>query len=93
MTFLECLAGRLIRRRSKFKGPLKDDWTCPSAHYEMACLAWYEKDLDGADHQAKVLDCEQWLSETQKFETYVLDARMGLKVSLCPTYFLFFGWR
>lgn len=33
---------RLINCRSKFKGHLKDDWTCPSAHYEMACLAWHE---------------------------------------------------
>lgn len=41
-----------------------------------------KKDLDGTDHKAKVLDCEQWLDKTQKFDSYVLDTRMGLKVSL-----------
>jgi len=60
---------------------LKDDWTCPSAHYEMACLAWHEKDLEGADHKAKVLDCEQWLEKTQKFDQYILDTRMSMKVT------------
>jgi len=47
----------------------------------MACLAWHEKDLEGADHKAKVLDCEQWLEKTQKFDQYILDTRMSMKVT------------
>ncbi len=73
---------KLIRCRNEFKGHLKDDWICPYAHFEMACLAWNEKDLDGADHEAKVNDCYQWLEKTQKWgEEYVLNSRIAVKVS------------
>lgn len=70
--------------RHEFKGHLKDDWTLPAAHYEMACLAWHEKDLPNtspAAQKAKVLDCEQWLEKTQKWEQYVLDTRVSVKLT------------
>ncbi|KAF4632452.1 hypothetical protein G7Y89_g5666 [Cudoniella acicularis] len=88
--------------REEFKGLLKDDWTCPSAHYEMACVSWLEKDLPpsatstttpptsshshhsssstGNYHKQKVLECEQWLEKTQKWEQYILDTRISVKV-------------
>jgi len=48
----------------------------------MAALAWAEKDLEGADHKAKVLDCEQWLEKMQKWpETYALETRMSFKLT------------
>lgn len=71
----------LTGHRNEFKGHLKDDWCCPSGHYEMACLAWLEKDLDGADHKAKVSECEEWLEKTQKWEQYILDSRMSVKLT------------
>ncbi|KAK6586561.1 hypothetical protein PZA11_001618 [Diplocarpon coronariae] len=65
-----------------FKGHLKDDWTCPSAHYEMAAISWAEKDLEGMDHKERVLDCEKWLVKTQKWpDQYVLDSRVSMKVT------------
>lgn len=68
--------------RHEFKGHLKDDWTLPNAHFEMAALAWKEKDLEGADHAAKVNECYDWLEKTQKWgEEYVLNSRMAVKVS------------
>jgi hypothetical protein len=68
--------------RQSFRGHLKDDWALPSAHYEMAALDWNEKDLEGVDSKAKVLDCEQWLVKTQKWgESYVLDTRMSFKIT------------
>ncbi|KAH7403498.1 outer membrane protein-like protein iml2 [Cadophora sp. MPI-SDFR-AT-0126] len=68
--------------KNAFRGHLKDDWTCPSAHYEMAALAWVEKDLDGADHKAKVIDCQEWLTKTQKWPyEWVLDSRMSIKLT------------
>lgn len=73
-----------VRNRHEFKGHLKDDWTLPSANYEMACLAWSEKDLPNispADHKAKVADCEQWLDKVQKWEQYVLDTRVSVKLT------------
>ncbi|KAK2626572.1 hypothetical protein QTJ16_003747 [Diplocarpon rosae] len=68
--------------KNMFKGSLKDDWTCPSAHYEMAAIAWAEKDFKGVDHKEKVLDCEKWLVKTQKWpDQYVLDSRVSMKVT------------
>lgn len=72
----------LITCRQEFKGTNKDDWTLPSANYEMACLAWHEKDLEGADPQAKVNECEKWLDVVHKWgEDYSLDTRMSLRVT------------
>ncbi|KAH8808246.1 outer membrane protein-like protein iml2 [Xylogone sp. PMI_703] len=70
----------LVHDKTKFKGPLKDDWSLPSAYYEMACLAWREKDLDGVDEKAKVLECEEWLKKTENVDPYVLETRMSFKI-------------
>jgi len=70
-----------VLSRPEFKGHLRDDWTNPSAHYEMAVLAWFEKDLPGADTKAKVAECDEWLRKVSKWETYVLDTRIGLKIT------------
>ncbi|KAE9376876.1 outer membrane protein-like protein iml2 [Stipitochalara longipes BDJ] len=77
------LTGKILNHdRNEFKGHLKDDWTCPTAHFEMACLAWKEKDLEGVDHIAKVNECYEWLEKTQKWgEEYVLNSRIAVKVS------------
>jgi hypothetical protein len=48
----------------------------------MAALNWAEKDLEGVDEKAKVLECEQWLDKTQKWgESYTLDTRMSFKIT------------
>ncbi len=53
----------------------------PSAHYEMAVLSWTEKDLQGVDARAKVLDCEQWLDKAKTWpEQFILDTRMSVKI-------------
>jgi hypothetical protein len=70
--------------RSTFKGHLLDDWTPAAAQYEIACLSWAEKDLPCTTpeiHKAKVLSCEQELQKTQKFDQYVLDGRLSIKVT------------
>ena len=46
----------------------------------MAVIAWYEKDLEGFDKKAKIAECEEWLHKVEKWETYVLDTRLGVKV-------------
>jgi len=84
--FKECrkiLTSEILNRdRHEFTGPLKDDWTLPTAHYEMAALEWKEKDLLGEDHKAKVLDCLQWAEKVQKWgEAYTLDTRMSFKIT------------
>jgi hypothetical protein len=40
----ELLQSQVLRHdRATFKGHLKDDWTCPTAHYEMAANLWMER--------------------------------------------------
>ena len=65
--------------RASFKGHLKDDWTCPAAHYEMAANLWMERDGREAD-LAKVKEAEEWIEKAAKWEGYDLDTRIGLKV-------------
>lgn len=67
--------------RREFKGHLKDDWTLPGANFEMACIAWKEKDVPGVDHNAKVKECEQWVDKTKNWgEQYLLDSRVIVKI-------------
>ncbi|KKZ65618.1 hypothetical protein EMCG_08525 [[Emmonsia] crescens] len=103
----------LIHDRATFKGHLKDDWTCPTAHYEMAANLWMERfsyrplcstaaDVPAkrlpsqagsnpssssnenreAHDQRKVRECREWIDKVAKWETYELDARVGLKVTM-----------
>lgn len=111
----------LCHDKAIFKGHLRDDWTCPSAHYEMAANLWTErrfyqpcgssdqnaivinKDSDiPVDTQEsgvpefskgtvqrplsgdrrKVQECKIWLEKAAKWESFELDARVGLKISM-----------
>jgi hypothetical protein len=47
----------------------------------MAVLAWQEKDLPGVDPEQKLEECQEWLHKVAKWETYLLDARIGMKVT------------
>lgn len=80
----------LTRYRMLFKGDTKDDWTLPCAHYELAVIAWkescdpscYPKDVKEIDafRQTKVKECEEYLEHVKTWDTFVLDARVGMKV-------------
>ncbi|ODH50836.1 hypothetical protein GX48_02977 [Paracoccidioides brasiliensis] len=115
----------LVHDKAVFKGHLKDDWTCPTAHYEMAANLWMERfsyrplssttdvpdassptnlsstpsapsllytkptDTDTASGEntqsydrCKVRECKEWIDKVAKWETYELDARVGLKVTM-----------
>ena len=76
----------LVHDKIEFKGDFKDDWTCPAAHYEMAANLWASRDKehgreDSNDNRKLVLEAEEWLDKTSKWETYTLDARIGVKVT------------
>lgn len=64
----------------EFKGGLKDNWTLPVAHYEMVVNLWTEC---GHEHgsPAQLQECSNWLEKVAKWESYDLDARVGLKVT------------
>ncbi|KAI2609480.1 uncharacterized protein GGS25DRAFT_217928 [Hypoxylon fragiforme] len=87
----ELLDTVLAMDKLAFKGPTKDDYPLPGAHYEMAALAWNEvlnpelrKDVNEEDEEGwlreKVNECQSWLEKVAKWEAFVLDARIGMRV-------------
>lgn len=73
----------LAHDRTLFKGHLKDSWTAPCARYEMAANIWKEADVDARpeEHVEKLEECKVWLEEVTKWESYDLDARIGMKIT------------
>ncbi|KAF2088913.1 hypothetical protein K490DRAFT_38273 [Saccharata proteae CBS 121410] len=68
-----------------FKGGFKDNWTQPAAHYEMAANLWMEREGRGVevrgDDEKRLRECSVWLEKVARWESYDLDARIGLKVT------------
>jgi len=80
--------GVLSVDRVELKGGLKDDWTAPVAHYEMGAINWMQRvqiaqDGKGSleEQEKYVRECEAWIDKAAKWESYELDARVGLKVA------------
>ena len=69
----------LSHDKALFKGHLKDDWMCPTAHYEMAANLWLGRQEVGEKQAVK--EALEWLEKTAKWEGYELDTRIGLKVT------------
>lgn len=79
-----------ILSRTLFKGTTRDDYTLPCAHYEMAALAWKEAcdpkcwpaAADEADEyrRKKVAESQEYLDHVKTWESFVLDARIGMRV-------------
>ncbi|KAI1415535.1 hypothetical protein F5Y13DRAFT_145622 [Hypoxylon sp. FL1857] len=89
----ELLDSILAMDKLAFKGATKDDYALPAAHYEMAALAWVEvqkpelrRDDDEEEEygedwlREKVDECQSWLDKVAKWEAFVLDARIGMRV-------------
>ena len=72
---------------TELKGGLKDDWTAPAAHYEMGVVCWMQRGEAGKQHSGTeveekwVRECETWVEKAAKWESYELDARIGLKIA------------
>ncbi|KAI3331747.1 breast cancer protein [Xylariaceae sp. AK1471] len=67
--------------KSAFKGQTKDDYIPPAAHYEMAVLVWVEGQTNTpAETKKKIDDCQSWLDKVAKWEAYLLDGRVGMRV-------------
>ena len=81
----------VYHERIEFKGGLRDDWTAPTAHYEMGACLWAEREgvnkagVEKAGFMERDLDrvreAEAWVDKAAKWEAYELDARVGLKVA------------
>jgi hypothetical protein len=68
----------IAHERHLFKGHMRDDWTCPAAHYEMAVICWMETgegQVEGKDASEKLGECAEWLDKVAKWESYELDTR------------------
>ncbi|KAJ4380706.1 Mitochondrial outer membrane protein iml2 [Didymella sp. IMI 355093] len=66
-----------------FAGALKDDWMPPVARYEMAACKWQEATADGNPqaHPNLLDQCKTWLEASGSWGGYVLDARIGMKIT------------
>ncbi|OCL09039.1 hypothetical protein AOQ84DRAFT_339507 [Glonium stellatum] len=77
----------LAHDRASFKGHLKDNWTAPCAHYEMAANIWRGLEENAEllerpeEHAEELKECSKWLEDVAKWESYDLDARIGMKVT------------
>ena len=66
--------------KALFKNNFKDDWTCPTAHYEIGANLWMERDGSERDRE-RVKEAEEWVQKAGSWEKYELDARIGLKIT------------
>ncbi|KAL1893564.1 Mitochondrial outer membrane protein iml2 [Sporothrix stenoceras] len=77
--------------RNVFKGPLKDDYVQAAGHYEAAVILWmqannpdYYSNSDAAAidkyRHTRVNEALAELDKVAKWETFVLDARIGMKL-------------
>ncbi|KAL8667405.1 MAG: hypothetical protein Q9202_000621 [Teloschistes flavicans] len=67
--------------KTELKGGLRDDWTMPCAHYEMGVISWMRRKEGGKGEEDWVKESEGSIQKTAKWESYELDARIGLKVA------------
>ncbi|EPE09087.1 mitochondrial outer membrane protein iml2 [Ophiostoma piceae UAMH 11346] len=74
----------LVHDKVLFKGPTKDDYIPAAATYELAVVLWEEALLVGNTdkdvYKTKVDDCAVLLDKVAKWEAFVLDARIGMKL-------------
>ena len=79
--------GVLSLDRAELKGGLRDDWTAPAAHYDLGVVCWMLRAEafrrgEGLEVEEKwVRECETWVEKAAKWETYELDARIGIKIA------------
>ncbi|OIW28789.1 hypothetical protein CONLIGDRAFT_644950 [Coniochaeta ligniaria NRRL 30616] len=88
----EVLAPVMSMDKNIFKGPTRDDYALPGAHYEMAAAAWRDacdstkwptskgSEAVEAYRRQKTEECMAYLEKNAKWETYVLDGRFGMRV-------------
>lgn len=74
--------GILSIDKTELKGGFKDDWIAPAANYEMGVICWMRRKASGIDQERTwVKECETWVETAAKWESYELDARIGVKIA------------
>lgn len=64
--------------KALFKGTLRDDWTAPTARYEMGVCLW----VQGQGEKESVRECAEWVDKVARWDEYSMQVRLGLKVSM-----------
>ncbi|KFG77782.1 hypothetical protein MANI_020202 [Metarhizium anisopliae] len=78
----------LVHDRAAFKGGHKDDYVLPVATYELGVIAWTQccnppegtADEVASYRRQKANQCQEHLEKVKAWETFVLDARVGMRV-------------
>ncbi|KKA28346.1 hypothetical protein TD95_000175 [Thielaviopsis punctulata] len=66
--------------RAEFRGT-GEDWILPVGHYEMAVCCWrLAMDAEGETVGANVSQCQEYLDKVAGWESFTLDARIGIRV-------------
>lgn len=59
-----------------------DAWPLPVGHYEMAVCHWQASDAEGEGKDTALLrKCSDELTKVERWESYDLEARVGLKIT------------
>ncbi|KAF2401401.1 hypothetical protein EJ06DRAFT_509035 [Trichodelitschia bisporula] len=72
----------IVHPWTDFKGGLKDNWTCPVAHYEKGVNMWFDFLSTGSSNEVLLKESLKWLEKAASWESYDLDTRVGLRVSM-----------
>jgi hypothetical protein len=75
----ELLMEIMLHPWQEFKVGLKDNWTLPVAHYEMAVIYWKDHTEGEGDIDA-VREAQNWLEKVAAWEAYDLDARYVITI-------------
>lgn len=78
----------LSHDKSQITGGLRDDWTLPVAHYEMAVILWQSRvDIGGPGEKSseqnrkQVKEAIDWINKAKNWGPYTLDNRIGMRVT------------
>jgi len=82
---MRLLKGGIIERQQggdEVKGGFKDNWPAPVARYEMAVNLWQQDQANAtASNPVLLAECSDWLEKVAAWESFDLDARIGMKVT------------
>ena len=78
--------------KAKLKGELRDDYMAPVAHYEMGVISWMQRvdiaqrkkgdiSVSQSEEATYVKECETFIEKAARWESYELDARVGMKIA------------
>lgn len=78
----------LCHDKAQITGGLRDDWTLPVAHYEMAVILWQSRvDIGGPgektndQNRKQIKEAAEWIEKVKQWGPYAMDNRIGMRVT------------